>query len=69
MTSSGPPKWLVEIRQYWSEMTVRLADESGQPAVTAPEIGFSVLPERPAPVREQQRPEREALPARSDGAD
>jgi hypothetical protein len=37
--------------------------------VTAPEIGFSVLPERPAPVREQQRPEREALPARSDGAD
>jgi hypothetical protein len=59
MKAPGPPKWLTEIREYWSEMTTRLADETGRPVLAAPETGFSELPERPSPLHELQRPEAE----------
>jgi hypothetical protein len=54
------PKWLEEIREYWSRMTAQLANEAGQPPRVAPELGFSVLPERPAPSPD---PPVSALPA------
>ena len=32
MEVQSPPKWLSEIREYWSHMTSRLTEENGGPA-------------------------------------
>ena len=49
LTAPAPPKWLEEIREYWSQMTAQLTDETGRPSLTAPEPGFSPAPDSPGP--------------------
>ena len=68
MKAHSTPGWLAEIREYWSEVTAKLADESGQPAGPAPETAFSMLPAKPGVVRSSQS-KRDALRLMSEKAD
>lgn len=69
MKASSPPTWLAEIREYWSEMTARLADQAGQPTEVAPETGVPALPERPALLPEPPQSESNSPYVLSEKAD
>ncbi len=69
MEPRNPPGWLCEIRDYWSRLTVKLAEETGGPGEAEVDDSLAKRLGASTPLPEDQPPDQEALCALQEEAE